>query len=312
MSSDSDTFGLESTRDEASGRRSGSSPATLFNAIPPPGLVLISIVSIQLGAALATHLFPILGAEGTVAVRIMFSALLLGLAARNRVRTFGRTFVRNWGILLVYGLSIAAMNLFFYQSINRIPLGAAVAIEFVGPFAVAALASRRLCHFAWVALAALGIVLLSPLSGVDLDPLGVTFALLAGAVWALFIILSGRLGKRIPGHDGLAIGMTIAAMTMIPFAVPVVAELVSSPLILLSGLGVAVLSTTIPFSFEFEALQRLSTRTYGVLVSLEPAVAVLIGALLLGEHLGIQGMIAATCVVIAAIGITVSDGRSPP
>ena len=104
MSSDSDTFGLESTRDEASGRRSGSSLATHFNAIPPPGLVLISIVSIQAGAALATHLFPILGAEGTVAVRITFSALLLGLAARNRVRTFGRTFVRNWGILLVYGL----------------------------------------------------------------------------------------------------------------------------------------------------------------------------------------------------------------
>lgn len=285
---------------------------TLFNAIPPPGLVLLSIVSIQVGAALATDLFPVLGAEGTVAVRIIFSALLLGLAARTRVRSFGQIFVRNWRLLLVFGLSMAAMNLFFYQSIDRIPLGAAVAIEFAGPFSVAALASRRMSHYAWVALAALGIVLLSPLSGVDLDTLGVIFALLAGAMWAIFIILSSRVGKRIPGHDGLAIGMAIAAMAMIPFAAPVVTELVSSPLVLLSGLGVAVLSTTIPFSFEFEALKRLSTRTYGVLVSLEPAVAVVVGALLLGERIGFQGTIAVACVVIAAIGITVSDGRSPP
>ncbi len=312
MSLDTYAPGPDLMQEEASGSRQGSRPVTLFNAIPPPGLVLLSIVSIQVGAALATHLFPVLGAEGTVAVRIIFSALLLGLAARTRVRTFGRTFVRNWRILIVFGLSIAAMNLFFYQSIERIPLGAAVAIEFVGPFAVAALASRRMSHFAWVALAALGIVLLSPLSGVDLDALGVIFALLAGAVWALFIILSSRVGRRIPGHDGLAIGMAIAAMTMIPFATPVVTELVSSPLILLSGLGVAVLSTTIPFSLEFEVLKRLSTRTYGVLVSLEPGVAVLVGALLLGERIGTQGMIAVACVVIAAIGITVSDGRSPP
>ncbi len=312
MPLDTCTLGLDPTRGEASERQRGSGSVTLFNAIPPPGLVLLSIVSIQVGAALATHLFPILGAEGTVAVRIIFSALLLGLIARTRVRSFGQTFVRNWRLLLVFGLSMAAMNLFFYQSIDRIPLGAAVAIEFAGPFAVAALASRRMSHFAWVALAALGIVLLSPLSGVDLDALGVIFALLAGAMWAIFIILSSRVGKRIPGHDGLAIGMVIAAMAMIPFAAPVVTQLVSSPLVLLSGLGVAVLSTTIPFSLEFEVLKRLSTRTYGVLVSLEPAVAVLVGALLLGERIGIQGMIAVACVVIAAIGITVSDGRSPP
>jgi len=312
MSSDNNDLGLDSTRDEASGSRRDSRTAAIFNAIPPPGLVLLSIVSIQLGAALAKHLFPILGANGTVAVRIIFSALLLGLAGRTRVRTFGQTFVRNWGLLLVFGLSVSAMNLVFYQAIARIPLGAAVAIEFVGPLGVAALTSRRMCHFAWVALAALGIVLLSPLSGVDLDALGVIFALLAGAAWALFIILAGRLGNRIPGNDGLAIGMAIAAMTMIPFAAPVVTELVSNPLILLAGLGVALLSTTIPFILEFEALKRISARTYGVLVSLEPVVATLVGAWLLGERIGIQGMIAVACVVVAAIGITVSDGRSPP
>lgn len=285
--------------------------ATVLGAIPPTGLVLLAVVAVQLGAALSTLLFPILGAEGTVAVRIIFSALLLGLAARGKIRTFGQTFIYNWGLLLVFGLCIAGMFFFFYQSIARIPLGAAVAFEFVGPLSVAALGSRRVSHFAWVALAALGIVLLSPLSGVNLDLLGILFALLAGTGWAFFIILARRIGNRVPGNDGLVIGMVIAAVTMIPLAVPVVPDLVSAPLILLTGIGVALLSTTIPLTLEFEALKRISARSYGVLVSAEPAVAALVGALLLGERIGVQGMIAVACVVIAAIGITVSDGRNP-
>ena len=197
----------------------------LISTIPPPALVLLSIVAIQVGAALATHLFPLLGASGTVAVRIIFSAILLSLATRTRVRTFGQTFKRNWGVLLVFGLCVAAMNFFFYQAIDRIPLGTAVALEFVGPLGVAALTSRRMTHFAWIALAALGIVLLSPLSGSSLDTIGGIFALMAGAGWAVFIILASRVGNRIPGNDGLAIGMVIAAITMIPFAAPVVTTL---------------------------------------------------------------------------------------
>ena len=281
-----------------------------LGAFPPTALLLLAIVSIQLGAGLATHLFPILGAEGTVAVRIMISALLLGLAARARIRTFGRTFVSNWGLLVVYGLCVATMNLFFYQAIARIPLGAAVAFEFLGPLGVAVLASRRVSHFAWVALAALGIVLLSPLTGANLDTSGILFALLAGLSWAFFIILTRRVGRRVPGNDGLAIGMIIAAISMIPFAVPIVTDLVSAPLILLTALAVALLSTTVPFTLEFEALKRMPARTYGVLVSVEPAVAAIVGALLLGERIGLQGMIAVACVVIAAVGITVSDGRT--
>lgn len=156
------------------------------------------------------------------------------------------------------------MNFFFYQAIARIPLGAAVAFEFIGPLSVAVLASRRLIHFAWVTLAALGIVLLSPFTGAELDSLGIMFALLAGTAWAFFIILARRAGDRVSGNDGLAIGMIIAAISMIPFAVPVV-----------------------------------------------PVVAALVGALLLGERLGVQGMIAVACVVVAAIGITVTDdGKS--
>jgi len=201
------------------------------------------------------------------------------------------------------------MNLFFYQALARIPLGAAVAIEFVGPLGVAAVASRQMSHFAWVALAAFGIILLSPLAGVNLDILGIMFALLAGAGWALFIVLAGRVAGRVSGHDGLAIGMAIAAIAMIPLAAPIAGNLLADPLLLLAGFGVALLSTTIPFTLEFEALKRMSKRTYGVLVSVEPGVAALVGALFLGERLGIQGMFAVTCVVIAAIGITVTDGR---
>lgn len=269
--------------------------------------MLLAIVAIQIGAALATQLFPVLGASGTVAVRIILSALVLGLATRGRLRSFPSIFVRHWQLLVAFGLCVSAMNLFFYQSIARIPLGAAVAFEFIGPLGVAAFASRRPSHFAWVALAALGITLLSPLFGMDFDPLGIAFALLAGTGWAMFIILATRVAKQVEGNDGLAIGMMIAAITMLPFAAPVAAIVLLDPLVLLAAIGVALLSTTIPFTLEFEALKRVSARTYGILVSLEPAVAAIVGTWLLGERIGIQGIMAIACVVIAAIGITVTD-----
>ena len=273
--------------------------------------MLLAIVSIQLGAAIATHLFPILGSDGTVAVRVIFSALLLGFAARGRVRKFFSLFLGDWKLLLAYGLCIAVMNFFFYKAIALIPLGAAVAIEFVGPLGVAAISSHRPIHFACVGLAALGILLLSPFAGIDLNVLGMVYALMAGAGWACFALLSRRVGRRVPGNDGLAIGMAVAGISMIPFAIPVVGELVVNPMLLLAALGVAILSTTIPFTFEFEALKRLSNRAYGIIVSVEPAVAALIGALLLGEQIGVQGMAAVACVVVAAIGITITDNREP-
>jgi inner membrane transporter RhtA len=279
----------------------------VFNAIPPPGLVLLAIIAIQIGAALATQLFSVLGASGTVAMRIIISALLLGIAARSGIASLTRVYLQHWPMLTAFGLCIAAMNLFFYESIARIPLGAAVAFEFIGPLGVAAFTSRRFSHFAWVALAALGIVLLSPLAGLNFDTVGVCFALLAGAGWAFFIILAGRVGKKISGTDGLAIGMVVAAVTMIPFAVPVIDEVLFNPPVLLAALGVAMLSTTIPFTLEFEALKRVSPNVYGILVSLEPAVAALVGAWLLGERIGLQGSLAVGCVVVAAVGITMSE-----
>jgi inner membrane transporter RhtA len=280
---------------------------TFLKAIPPPGLVLIAIVAIQVGAALAAHLFPTLGAVGTVAIRIIISAFVLVFFARSRIQTFTQTFRENWRLLLGFGLCLAAMNVFFYQAIARIPLATTVAIEFMGPLGVAVLNSKKMSHFAWIALAAIGIALLSPLTGVDLDMVGVMFALMAGIGWALFIVIASRVGQRIPGSDGLAIAMVIAAIVMIPFAIPVLPILVFNPLILFAALGVALLSTTIPMTLEFEALKHLPARTYGVLVSLEPGVAATVGALLLGERMGVQGMIAVSCVVVAAIGITVTD-----
>lgn len=269
----------------------------------------MAITAIQLGAVLATQLFPVLGAEGTVAVRIIFSACLLAIVARSRLGTISRMFLRNWGVLLIFGLCLSAMNLFFYLAIARIPLGATVALEFIGPLGVAALTSRRASHFVWVALAATGIVLLTPISGAELDTIGIVFALLAGTGWAFYILLARAVSKRVPGHDGLAIAMVVAAITMIPFLAPVAIELVSDPLILVAGLGVSLLSTAIPFTFEFEALKRLSARAYGVLVSLEPAVAALAGAALLGERIGAQRMVAVACIVAAAIGITSPESR---
>ena len=294
-----------------SGQPSPREPGSgaILSAIPPPGLVLLAITAIQVGAGLATHLFPVLGAEGTVAVRIVLSACLLVVAAGGKVRSFGQTFLRNWVLLAAFGLCVAAMNLFFYQSIARIPLGAAVAIEFIGPLGVAALTSRRVSHFVSVAIAAIGIILLSPLSGTSLDMLGIVFALLAGVGWACFIVLAGQVGKRVPGNDGLATAMIVAAITMIPFFAPVAVDLISDPLILIAGFGVALLSTTIPFTLEFQALKRLSARAYGVLVSLEPAVALLVGAVLLDERIGAQGIVAVTCVVTAAVGITLAESR---
>lgn len=280
-----------------------------MHRISPTVLVLFAIVSIQLGAGSATFLFPYIGAEGTVALRILLSAFLLALAARLSLHTLRQTFVQHWRLMVVFGACIAAMNLFFYMAIARIPLAAVVAIEFIGPLSVAVFSSPNIKQLGWVCLAGLGIVLLSPFSGSDLNTPGIILALMAGTGWAMFIIIAARVGKQVEGNTGLVLGMSVAAILMIPLVIPTVPELVTHPWLLLACLGVALLSTALPFSFEFEALKRLSKRAYGVLVSVEPAVATVVGAVLLGERMGLQGIAAVGCIVIAAIGITVT---SPP
>ena len=275
--------------------------ARAIEATPPPGLVLLAIVSIQLGAVLAIKLFPVLGPDGTVFVRILLSAALLSIAARP---SYLATIGIHWRILLPYGAVFAGMNYCFYEAIARVPLGVAVMVEFMGPLVIAAIDSRRPVDLYWIALAVVGLFMLAPQVGASLDPAGLAYAGTAGIGLAGFILLSRRVGGAIPGAAGLAIGMALAALFMAPLGAASAAAVLTQPVLIPFALAVAILSTTIPFTLEFEALRRLPPRTYGVLVPLEPAIAVMIGALLLGDAVGLETLSAVACVTTAAIGAT--------
>jgi inner membrane transporter RhtA len=274
-------------------------------AAPPPALLVVSIVSIQLGAAVAVHLIETLGPIGTTFLRLAFSALLLLAATRGRIGPGARRHV--W-LLLLFGCVIGVMNMCFYGAIARIPLGGAVAIEFIGPLGVSVLTSRRLKDFVWIALAAAGLVLLTPDIGGDLDPLGVGLALVAGAGWASFVLISPRVASGV-GRGGLAWAMVVAAVVALPFELAVGGVERLAPGLLAGALAVAVFSTAMPLSLEFEALKRLTARAYGVLVTLEPVVAAAVGAVVLGQALPTAALAAIACVTVAAIGVTLSDRR---
>jgi inner membrane transporter RhtA len=276
--------------------------------VPPPALLLVSIVSIQLGAAVAVNLFPVLGPVATAFLRLAFSAVLLIAATRHTIAWGVR---RHAGALLLYGTVLGVMNLSFYGAIARIPLGIAVAIEFVGPLGLAAATSRRGRDFAWIGLAVLGIALLTPEIGSTLDPLGVALAGVTGLCWAGFTVMTQRIGRALPGNSGLAIGMAVAALVVLPVELAVGGLGGLDVGLLVAVLAVAILSTALPLSLEFEALKRMTARTYGILVTLEPAVAALVGALLLGQAMGLQGLLAVACVSAAALGVTISDRRDP-
>ena len=277
------------------------------SAVPPPELLMISIVSIQLGAAVAVHLFPTLGPIGTVFLRIAFSAVLVLVAARCQIGSDARRHVR---LLVLFGCVIGAMNMCFYGAIARIPLGVAVAIEFIGPLGVAAFTSRRPTEFVWIGLAGVGLVLLTPgigtALGTALDPIGVGLALAAGAGWASFVLISPRVGRAV-GRAGLALAMPVACLFILPF------ELAAGGLarldlgLLAGGLAVAILSTALPLSLEFEALRRMSARAYSVTVTLEPVVAALVGAIALGQTLPPVAPLAIGCVTGAALGVTLAE-----
>lgn len=277
-------------------------------AAPPPALLLVSIVSIQLGAAVAVQLFETLGPFGTTFLRLAFSALILLAASRARFSPDAR---RHVGLLVLFGFVIAATNMCFYGAISRIPLGIAVAIEFIGPLGVAALTSRRPTHFAWIALAVAGLVLLTPNIGGDLDPVGVAFALAAGAGWASFVLLSPRVGGRV-GGSALALAMPVAALFSLPFALAAGGLERLDPGLLAGALVVAVLSTALPLSLEFEALRRMTARAYGIIVTLEPVAAAVVGAVILGQALPANAFVAIACVTAAAVGVTLTDRRDGP
>ncbi len=262
-------------------------------------LVVGAVASVQLGAAIATTLFDELGPAGTVLLRIAFAAVILLALWRPRVPWRARASLRD---AILFGIALAAMNLSFYAALDRIPLGIAVTLEFTGPFAVAVAGSRRATDLLWVGLAAAGIVLLSPGVHGSLDGLGVAFALIAGACWAAYIVLAVRVGRSFSGGEGLALAMVVAALLLIPAGIVAGGSDLARPGLLATGLAVAVLSSAIPYSLELEALRRLPQGTFGVLMSLEPAVAALVGLVVLGQDLSAIEVIAIALVVAASAG----------
>lgn len=253
----------------------------------------------QLGAAISTHLFSSLGSSGTVLLRIGFAAVVLILAWRPTLTGYAR---REYLQAILFGIVIAIMNLTFYSALGRIPLGIAVTLEFVGPLGVAVAGSRRPLDWLWVTLAASGIVLLAPWGGISLDGVGVTLALMAGVCWAAYIILSARVGKSFPGGAGLTLAMSVGGVALLPVGVLAAGRALLNPELLLVGLAVALLSSVIPYSLELEALRTLPTRVFGVLMSSEPAIAAVVGFLVLRQVLGPRAVIAILLVTVATVG----------
>ncbi|GAC1301974.1 MAG: EamA family transporter [Ktedonobacteraceae bacterium] len=270
-------------------------------SLPPHVLVFLSIISVQLGAAFAKSLFQSIGSDGTVFLRVGFAAVALLLMWRPKLRGYT---LANYVLMALFGLTIAVMNTAFYAAIARIPLGIAVTLEFIGPLGIAVIASRSRFDLLWAALAVVGVALLAPIGSVVIDPLGVGLALLAGGCWAAYILLNVRVGRNFVGGDGLALSMSVAALALIPLGIGSGGGMLLNPKVLLIGLGVAVLSTIIPFSLELEALRQLPARVFGVLMSLEPAIAALIGFVVLKETLGLRGLAALVLIIVASSGVS--------
>ncbi|MBT2496903.1 DMT family transporter [Microbacterium sp. ISL-59] len=267
-------------------------------------LVIGSCLSLPFGAAVAAQLFPVLGPWGVTSLRVAIAAILLVVIVRPRPGKWTRP---QWLAAVLFGVSLAAMNGFFYAAIDRIPLGPAVAIEFLGPLVLAAVLTRRLADAAWVGVALLGMVALGidGLIGAEpLDPLGLVFILIAAGFWVMYIRMSARVGALIPGSSGLAMGLVVAAVLLIPVGIPAASTVAMDPQLLLLAAITAVLSSVIPYSFELAALRRLPQRVFGVLLSLEPAFATLAGWLILGQDATPLRLLAVVLVIAASVGAT--------
>ena len=273
------------------------------SAVPPIPAVLLAVLSVQGGAAIAKGLFPALGATGTVGLRVILSALILLAAFRPRLARFTAA---QWRAVIPYGVVLGVMNLVFYLAIVRIPLGLAVTLEFIGPLGVAVAGSRRALDVVWVVLAAAGIALIAPWSGGGVDPLGVALALAAGACWAAYILLGGHVSRVVSGGAAVAVGMAIAAVTVLPVAVASGGLGRLTPRLLAAGVGVALLSSAVPYTLEMIALKALPARTFGILMSLEPAVAALTGLIFLEEILTVAQWLAVALVIAASAGATLT------
>ena len=284
--------------------------ASPFQRFVPFLAVLGSVTALGVGTSWAKQaLFPVVGAQGTTAVRVGLSALLMLRLWRpwrwRRSRADAHAVV-------LYGAALGAMNLMFYLSLQTLPFGLAVAIEFAGPLAVAIWSSRRAVDFVWVALAIVGLALLLPLglSGSTLDPLGVLYAVGAAVFWALYIVFGKRAGHLHAGQS-VSLGLLVAALVVVPVGVAHAGAALLSPSVLLVGVAVAAISSALPISLEMMALKRLPKEAFGIMISMEPAVAALLALALLGERLDTVQWLAIGCIVAASMGSAATARRLP-
>ncbi|WP_443078236.1 EamA family transporter [Streptomyces sp. SP17KL33] len=271
-----------------------------LGSLGPVGLVLAGGISVQFGGALAVTLMPRAGALGVVTLRLAVAALVMMVICRPRLRGHSRT---DWGTVVAFGVTMAAMNGLFYQAVARIPLGLAVTLEVLGPLTLSVLASRRALNMVWAGLALCGVFLLGKGGGVGgLDPLGIAFALAAGLAWALYIVFSARTGRRFPQADGLALAMAVAAVLFLPLGIVESGGRLVEPTTLALGAAVAVLSSVLPYTLELLALRRLPASTFAILMSLEPAIAATAGFLILDQALTTIEALAIALVIGASMG----------
>jgi len=274
----------------------------------PVAALLVAMLSIQSGASLAKQLFPLLGALGTSSLRLGLGAIILIVMLRGWRARIDRS---NWRPLLAYGVMLTGMNVMYYLAVARLPLGIASALEFLGPLGLAVVLSRKASDFAWVGLAAVGLFLLTPAAGPaqKLDPIGIAWALGAAACWAIYI-LCGKEAGRLHGTQTPALGMTIAAVISLPIGVhdagSSLLDLSLAPL----ALGMALMSSAIPFSLEMFSLRRLPARSFSILLSMEPAIGAIVGLVILRENPAPSQWLAIVCIVAASIGTSISDRRS--
>ncbi|MEU8715563.1 EamA family transporter [Streptomyces sp. NPDC048663] len=277
----------------------GDGAPGLLGSLGPVGLVLAGGISVQFGAAVAVTLMPRAGALGVVCLRLFAAAVILLVVCRPRLRGHSRA---DWGTVVVFGVTMGAMNGLFYEAVARIPLGLAVTLEVLGPLALSVLASRRLVNALWAGLALAGVFLLGGGDFSGLDPVGVGLALGAGAMWATYIIFSARTGRRFPQADGLALAMAVAALLFLPLGIAEAGGRLLDPTTLALGSSVAVLSSVLPYTLELLALRRLPAPTFAVLMSLEPAIAATAGFLILDQALSAAQAAAVALVIAASIG----------
>ena len=274
---------------------------------PSPVLVVGGIASVQFGSALATQIFAEVGPAGAVLLRLIGASLALSLVFRPALGARPR---REWGLAILFGLVLAAMNLSFYEALHRIPLGIAVTIEFIGPLSVGVLGSRRRLDLVWTAAAAAGIVALTHGNTHGLDTLGVVFALGAAAMWAAYILVSARVGQVFSGTTGLVVAIWVSALVALPVGIADGGTHLLTPRALAIGGAVGILSSALPYTLELEALRRLATNVFGVLMSLEPAVAAIAGWLVLGQGLSGRELGGIALVMVASLGASVARPRA--